>query len=103
MPRTTPGTPRSLAVVTGNGQLTLTWKAPSSNGGAAITDYVVEYSTNGLTWTVFADGTSASTGAVITGLANGVKYRVRVAAKNVAGTGTRTAAKKATPSAVAAS
>ncbi|HEX7171117.1 MAG TPA: S8 family serine peptidase [Candidatus Limnocylindria bacterium] len=38
-PATTPSPPRSLTVVRAGGGLRLTWLAPTSNGGAAITNY----------------------------------------------------------------
>jgi hypothetical protein len=59
-----------------------------SNGGAAITDYAVQYSSNsGTSWTTFADGLSTGTTATVTGLTNGTNYVFRVAAINAAGTG----------------
>jgi hypothetical protein len=51
-------------------------------------------------WTTFADGTSTSVEAVVTGLTNGVSHRFRVAAVNEVGTGEYTAESGAvTPSA----
>jgi hypothetical protein len=41
----------------------------------------------GSAWTTFADGTSTSVDAVVTGLTNGVSHRFRVAAVNAIGTG----------------
>lgn len=81
-----PQSPQSLAAAAGNSQVSLTWSAPASNGGAAITDYVVEYSANGgSSWIAFNDGTSTSTAASVTGLTNGAPYVFRVAAVNSAG------------------
>ena len=37
--RTVPGAPGNLTVVGGNGEVVLTWDAPASDGGSAITDY----------------------------------------------------------------
>lgn len=82
----TPGTP--TATTCANAQSVLSWTAPTNNGGSAITDYVVQYSTNGTSgWTTFSDGTSASTGATVTGLSNGTTYYFKVAAVNTYGTG----------------
>jgi hypothetical protein len=39
-----PGAPTNLVGVAGNAQVALTWTAPVSNGGSAITDYVIRYS-----------------------------------------------------------
>lgn len=87
-PRTVPGAPFALAGTAGDAQATLTWTAPSSNGGAPISDYKVEYSgDNGATWSTFADAVSASTGAVVNVLVNGHPYVFRVSAINAAGTG----------------
>ncbi len=79
---------RIRQIVTGGpGTLAVTWTAPA-DGGAPITDYVVEVkpSASG-TWTTFADGVSTLPRAVITGLTPGTAYDVRVAAVNVDGAG----------------
>jgi len=56
----------------------LRWTAPRASG---ITDYVVQYSTNGgATWTTASEGVSKVTTATITGLQNGVAHTFRVAA-----------------------
>lgn len=69
----------------------LTWTAPS-NGGSAITDYVVQWSPAGAgTWTAFADGTSTTAAATVTGLTASTSYDYRVAAVNAIGTGTNSA------------
>ena len=49
IPRTVPTAVRSLTATPTNlsGRSRLAWTAPSSNGGAAITDYVIQRSTNG--------------------------------------------------------
>jgi titin len=86
-PRTVPGAPTALSATPGNAKLTLTWTAPASNGGAAITDYIVNYSVNGGPPITFGDGVKPTTGAVITGLVNGTTYTITVAAVNLAGTG----------------
>ena len=84
----TPGAPTSVVGTTGDAQVSLAWSAPSSTGGSSITDYVVQYSSNsGSTWSTFADGTSTSTTATVTGLTNGSSYVFKVAAVNSAGTG----------------
>jgi hypothetical protein len=65
-------------------------KAPASDGGAAITDYLVQISGDGgSTWATVADGVSPATSATVTGLTNSARYMFRVAAVNAAGTGTR--------------
>jgi predicted phage tail protein len=89
IPQTTPGQPTGLSGDAGNGQASLSWLAPSDNGGRNITTYTVEYSSNGgSTWTEFTHANSSSTSLTVTGLTNGTSYVFRVAAINGAGTGT---------------
>jgi predicted RNA-binding protein with TRAM domain len=90
-----PSAPSVGSVTAGDGQLSVAFTAPSSNGGSAITDY--EYSTdNGVTWVSAA---STSSPIVITGLSNGTSYNVKLRAINSAGDGTASAAVSATPTA----
>ena len=91
-----------VSVSAGNAQLTVSWTAPGT-GGSAITDYVIEQSTDGgTTWTTLADGTSTSTSYTVTGLTNGSSYSFRVSAKNAIGTGTASSAASGTPAVPAA-
>jgi len=77
------GSPTSVVAVSGNTQLAVTWTAPASTGGSAITDYLVEYSSNGgSTWTTFTDPVSTATSCIVTGLTNGTAYVIRVSAQN---------------------
>ena len=92
-PLAIPSAPTALTATAGNAQVALSWTAPASNGGATITDYTVQFSSNGgSTWNTFADGTSTATSATVTGLTNGTAYVFRVAAVNGVGTGAYTAA-----------
>ena len=84
---TEPTAPRSVVGVAGNTQASVSWGAPTSDGGSDITDYIVEYQQDGAaTWSVFADGTSNATSATITGLTNARAYQFRVSALNAVNT-----------------
>ena len=89
-PTTVPGAPTGLAATAPAApDVSLSWFAPIETGGSAITDYAIEYSNDsGSTWTTFADGTSTTLTAIVTGLGKGINYTFRVSAVNAAGTGT---------------
>lgn len=82
-----PSAPSPLNVSVGNTNASLTWSAPSSEGDAAISDYSIQYSTDGTHWSSFAHTASTTTSATITGLTNGTAYQFRVAGINAWGTG----------------
>jgi titin len=88
IPRTVPLAPRSLTANPTNvsGQIRLSWLAPASNGGAAVSDYAVQRSLTGTTgWVTIADGVSTATTFTATGFSNGRRYWFRVIAVNAAG------------------
>jgi len=56
---TVPGAPQDfVATAQGVHHVFVSWRAPSSNGGALITSYTVEWSTDGTTYTELATGLS---------------------------------------------
>lgn len=81
------GAPTNLTVIPDNDKAYVTWSAPSPNN-SAIRDYSIQYSTNGGTsWTNYSHTASIDTSIVVSGLANNTSYDFRVAAINIAGTG----------------
>lgn len=86
-PATTPSAPISVAATVDNTQTVVTWSAPTSTGGATITGYKVEYSSNGgSSYTVSSASTTSP--RTITGLTNGTTYTIRVTPINAVGEGT---------------
>jgi len=95
---TTPDAPTGLAGTAGDTQAALSWTAPSSDGGAAITSYVIEYTPSGGSATTASTGTSTS--FTLPGLTNGTAYSIRVAAVNSIGQGAYSTAVSVTPAIV---
>ena len=98
---TAPGAPKSLKVsVRGTGTLDVSWEAPDSDGGAAVTGYRVQWKEAADSWTASEDvSEEAATGTVhtIAGLRDGVEHTVRVIAVNDAGPGPASGAVSGTP------
>ena len=93
-PRTSvPGAPTNLTVVGGNGEVVLSWDAPASDGGAAITDYEYRINRSG-PWIPIG---STDTTHTVTGLDNGTEYTFQVRAVNAAGRSASTNRAEATP------
>lgn len=78
-----PGSPTGATATAGNAQATVTFTAPVSNGGSAITGYTVTSNPAG-----GVDSNAGTTGLThtITGLTNGTAYTFTVTATNAAGT-----------------
>ena len=84
---TPPDAPTSVVATRGNTQLSVAFSAPAFNGGLDITTYQYALSTDSYaTWTTRSTGTTASP-LVITGLANGTSYQVKLRAVNALGEG----------------
>ncbi|MEO8101532.1 MAG: Ig-like domain-containing protein [Betaproteobacteria bacterium] len=81
-----PSAPSLVSATAGPGGATLTFSAPGSNGGAAITGYTGTCSAAGQT-TMTATGAANASSIVVTGLTGGVAYGCTVAATNSYGTG----------------
>ncbi|NBU60640.1 MAG: hypothetical protein EBS27_02540, partial [Actinobacteria bacterium] len=83
-----PGAPRLVVATARTGQVDLDWEEPTTDGGAPITDYTIQFSVNsGVAWTTLTDGVSTSTFSIIRSLTAGVSHIFRVAATNEVGTG----------------
>ncbi len=86
---TGPEAPRGLtATADSQTRIDLSWTAPSGDGGADITGYRIEVSTNGSSWSdLVANTRSTSASYSHTGLTAGTTRHYRVSAINSAGTG----------------
>jgi lysophospholipase L1-like esterase len=82
-----PTAPQNLQPTSHATQLNLAWTAPSSNGGSAISDYVIKYRKGSDPYRSLNDGISTGTSATITGLSAGTGYSLSVYAINASGTG----------------
>ena len=85
-PATLPGIPTGLSVAGGTSQVTFGWSAPASNGGSAITGYVVTPFIGGVAQSSIAYA-SAATVQTVVGLSNGTTYTFTVLATNGVGLG----------------
>jgi hypothetical protein len=81
-PSNTPNAPTITNVVGGDGQVTVTWNAPSNASTANISLYSVIASPGG-----FGCTTATATSCIIAGLANGTSYNFTVSASNQNGFG----------------
>ena len=99
-----PDAPTRLRAAPGDRRVTLTWRAPASDGGSAITGYEYCRETGAAPcagtgdWKPVATGATAATHTV-TDLTNGTRYTFRVRAVNVVGAGEPSNAVTATPAA----
>ncbi len=98
---TVPGPPKNLMATAGDGEVTLSWEAPDSTGGAAITGYQHRHSagTTVTSTTAWTDA-GAVKGVTVTSLTNGTEYAFEVRAVNSAGEGAAATA-TATPNTTA--
>ena len=86
---TAPSAPSITSVVPGNGQATVNFTPPASDGGSAITQYTA--SCGGIT------KTGQGSPLIVTGLTNGMSTACSVFATNAAGTGPTSASQNVTP------
>lgn len=76
-----PSAPLGATASPGNGTATVSWSAPASTGGSAITGYTVTATPGGATCT-----TTGSLSCQVPGLWNGTSYQFTVVATNAIGT-----------------
>jgi hypothetical protein len=77
VPLTVSGAPTSVTGVSGDGQVAVSWVAPTRNGGSSITGYTVTSTPGAKTCT-----TTGALTCTVTGLTNGTSFTFTVAAKN---------------------
>ena len=79
-PLTTPDAPTGVSGTAGDGQVSVSWTGPSSDGGSPILEYQATASPGGNTCT-----TGGASSCVISGLSNGQGYTFTVRARNAQG------------------
>ena len=89
-----PNAPTIIQIIPGDGQLTVVFTAPSTDGGSPITDH--QYSLDGRDWQSVGATTASY---VIPLLTNGRSYTIRKRSMNAMGVGSISAAVVATPGA----
>lgn len=87
-PAGTPGPVATGSSSPGDASIVLGWTAPTSNGGSAITGYLIEYSATSATYSESITALSSDTRLTLSGLINGTSYYVRIKAVNEIGAGT---------------
>jgi hypothetical protein len=84
-PAAPPGAPTNVIATAGDSQATVSWTAPSANGGSPVTSYrVTPYIGTAAQTPISA---ALVTSFTVTGLANGTAYTFAVTALNAAGAG----------------
>ena len=90
IPAVLPGAPQSFAAVAVAGGASLSWLAPASDGGAAVTGYVLTYGTETI-------NLGATLAATLGGLTPGAEYAFTLQAGNAVGLGAAATAAVAVP------
>lgn len=81
-----PGAVRSLAATPAETQVVLNWQVPADQGGAPVTSYLVEQSSDGgASWSAVTS--TAERSVTVSGLSEGTAYVFRVSATTATGSG----------------
>lgn len=81
-----PGYVENVAGTSAASALHLAWQPPVSDGGHAVTDYVIRYKpASSTTWQIWNDGISTSISTTISGLTANTLYDVQITAVNANG------------------
>ena len=96
---TVPSAPTNFMVSNGNAQVALTWSAPSSDGGQAISGYNIYRGWSAASISELTSVSATTTTYLDTAVTNGNDYYYAVAAVNSLGVGTATSTLLAQPSA----
>ena len=103
VPSAKPGPPRNLAAEPGSQAVTISWTAPESDGGHAVTGYSFQQKEGAAEfgdWTQVPGSDVNTKDHTATGLTNGVVYSFRVRAENDQGEGQASDQASATPTSV---
>src|SRR5262249_40023978 len=84
---TVPGATTGLTATPGNGIATLSWSAPSSDGGAPVDSYVIEGGSSPSGGGIMEKVGGSRHTATISSLTNGTTYHFRVHEENAYGDG----------------
>ncbi|HEY3419253.1 MAG TPA: fibronectin type III domain-containing protein [Methanomassiliicoccales archaeon] len=97
-PSAAPTAPTGVIAIRGNSNVSLSWTAPSNDGGSVISGYALYCGSaeGSETYRIAVSGTKFT----FDGLTNGLPYFFRVAAVNVRGNGTLSSVATATPATV---
>ena len=86
-PATTPGVPTSFTATATHSSVTLSWAAPTDNGGAQVSSYRIEFLNAQNVWVTQATLPAARTSYTHGSRARSTEYQYRIHAINAAGEG----------------